>query len=114
MVWGVCIEQVRLMHYLFNSIGIKSKMFCCRIWEPDDYSNFEEDEHMHCFLLYHINGKVYHMEHPNFTRTGIYQYENEKDAINSIVKYYVQLRGGKDSPTKEFFGVPVRTNFPRI
>ena len=33
---GVCIEQVHLMHFLFDKIRIKNKMFCCRIWEPDD------------------------------------------------------------------------------
>lgn len=108
---GVCIEQVHLMHYLFDKIGIKNKMYCCRIWEPDDYNNLEEEEHMHCFLLYYINDKVYHMEHPNFTRTGIYEYDSEDEAINSIVQYYVQLRGGKDSPTKEFFDVPKGLSF---
>lgn len=108
---GVCIEQVYLMHYLLNKINIKNKMFCCRIWEPDDYNNLEEEEHMHCFLLYYSNGKVYHLEHPNFTRTGIYEYDTEEEAINSIVQYYIELRGGKDSPTKEFFDVPVGLSF---
>lgn len=108
---GVCIEQVHLMHYIFDKLGIRNKMFCCRIWEPDDYNNMEEEEHMHCFLLYYLNNKVYHLEHPNFTRAGIYEYETEEDAINSIVQYYIKLRGGKDSPTKEFFDVPVGLSF---
>lgn len=108
---GVCIEQVHLMHFIFDKLGIKNRMFCCRIWEPDDYNNIDEEEHMHCFLLYYTNGKVYHIEHPNFTRTGIYEFENEEEAINSIVQYYVNLRGGKDSPTKEFFDVPVDLSF---
>lgn len=108
---GVCIEQVNLMHYLFDKIGIKNKMFCCRLWEPDDYNNVEEEEHMHCFLLYYIKNKVYHMEHPNFTRTGIYEYESEEEAINAIVQYYVSLREGKESPTKEFYEVPVGLTF---
>ena len=108
---GVCIEQVNLMHYLFDKIHIKNKMFCCRIWEPDEYNNLEEEEHMHCFLLYYIGDKVYHMEHPNFTRTGIYEYNSEDDAIKSIIQYYVKLRRGKESPTKEFFEVPVGLTF---
>lgn len=29
---GVCIEQIHLMHYLFDKIGVKNKMFCCRIY----------------------------------------------------------------------------------
>lgn len=108
---GICIEQIHLMHYLFDKIGVKNKMFCCRIYEPDDYSNLEEDEHMHCFLLYYLNDKVYHMEHPNFNRSGIYEYNSEIEAISAIVNYYVELRGGKDSPTKEFFDVPVGLSF---
>ena len=76
-----------------------------RFVEPDDYNNLEEEEHMHCFLLYYLNGKVYHIEHPNFEKIGIYEYNNEKEAVSSIVNYYINLRGGKESPTKEFFEV---------
>ena len=56
---GTCIDQVNLMHYLLDRIGVKNKMFCWRIFEPDDYGNLEEEEHMHCFVLYYENGKVY-------------------------------------------------------
>lgn len=108
---GTCIEQVNLMHYLLNKINIKNKMYCCRIFEPDDYGNLEEEEHMHCFILYFENGKVYHMEHPNFERKGIYEYNSEEEAIKAIVDYYINLRGGKDSPTKEFFEIPVGISF---
>ena len=94
-----------------NRIDIKNKMFCCRIFEPDDYGNLEEEEHMHCFVLYYENNKVYHMEHPNFERKGIYEYSSEEEAIKKIVDYYIKLRGGKDSPTKEFFEVPVGITF---
>lgn len=102
---GTCIDQVNLMHYLFDKINIRNKMFCCRIFEPDDYNNLEEEEHMHCFLLYYLDNKVYHLEHPNYEKIGIYKYNDEKEAISSIVSYYLKLRGGKDSPTKEFFEV---------
>lgn len=108
---GTCIDQVNLMHYLLNKINIKNKMFCCRIFEPDDYGNLEEEEHMHCFILYYENDKVYHMEHPNFLKKGIYEYNSEAEAIKAIVDYYIKLRGGKDSPTKEFFEIPVGINF---
>ena len=108
---GTCIEQVNLMHYLLNKIKIKNKMFCCRVFEPDDYGNLEEEEHMHCFLLYHENNKVYHMEHPNFEKKGIFEYNSEEEAIKTIVDYYIKLRGGKDSPTKEFFEIPVGISF---
>ena len=108
---GTCIDQVFLMHYLLDKINVKNKMFCCRIFEPDDYGNLEEEEHMHCFVLYFENGKVYHMEHPNFERKGIYEYDSEEDAIDGIVKYYIELRGGKESPTKEFFKVDPGISF---
>lgn len=108
---GTCIDQVNLMHYLFEKIKIKNKMFCCRIFEPDDYNNLEEEEHMHCFILYYLDNKVYHMEHPNFERKGIFEYNSEKKAINSIVNYYKELRGGKESPTKEFFEVEPKITF---
>lgn len=108
---GTCIEQVNLMHYLLNKINVKNKMYCCRIFEPDDYGNLEEEEHMHCFILYYEKGKVYHMEHPNLDRKGIYEYNSESEAIKEIVDYYIELRGGKESPTKEFFEVPVGISF---
>ena len=52
---GCCIEQVNLMHYLFDKINIKNKMFCCRKNVSDDYINIYQDEHMHCFKLYYLN-----------------------------------------------------------
>ena len=67
---GTCIEQVALMHELLNTIEVPNQMYCCRIYEPDDYGNLEEEEHMHCFLLYFQNGKTYHMEHPNVEQKG--------------------------------------------
>lgn len=80
---GTCIEQAEVMHYLLDKINIKNKMFCCRIYEPDDYGNLEEEEHMHCFVLFWRDGKVYHIE----------------------------LRGGKESPTTQFYSVPAGIYF---
>ena len=108
---GCCIEQVFLMHFLLDKINIKNKMFCCRIYEPDNYDNIEEDEHMHCFVLYYLNNKVYHIEHPNFEKIGIYEFETEKEAINTIVNYYKKLSGGKERPTTQFYDVPVGMTF---
>lgn len=108
---GTCIEQVLLMHYLIDKINISNKMFCCRIYEPDEYDNLEEDEHMHCFVLYYLDNKVYHIEHPNFERKGIYEYSSENEALKTIIDYYIQRRGGKPSPTKEFFEVIPNISF---
>ena len=108
---GTCIEQVALMHELLDAIGIPNQMDCCRIFEPDDYGNLEEEEHMHCFLLYFQNGKTYHMEHPNVEQKGIYEYPTEEAALRTITEYYVKLRGGKESPTTCFSGVPAGVSF---
>ena len=32
-------------------------------------------------------------------------YFNVREAVSFIVNYYINLRGGKESPTKEFFEV---------
>lgn len=103
---GTCIDQVKLMHELLKQIGMEHKMFCCRIFEPDDYGNLEEEEHMHCFVLFYRDGKAYHLEHPNFETKGIYEYNSEDEAIKSIVDYYIKLRGGKESPTTQIVDVP--------
>ena len=108
---GTCIEQVALMNHLLNQIHVENKMFCCRVFEPDDYGNLEEEEHMHCFLLYYSGGNVYHMEHPNREKKGIHVYASEEAAIGSIVAYYVALRGGKESPTTQFLYVPKGLSF---
>ena len=108
---GCCIDQVYLMHFLLDKLNIQNKMFCCRIYEPDNYDNLEEEEHMHCFILYYQNNKVYQLEHPNFEKTGIYEFNTEKEAIDTIVNYYVQLSGGKDRPTTQSYDVPVGMSF---
>ena len=99
------------MHYLLEKIEIKNKMFCCRIYEPNDYENLDEEEHMHCFILYYQNNKVYQIEHPNFTKIGIYEYGSEQEAIDTIVKYYIELSGGRERPTTEFYNVSENISF---
>lgn len=111
---GVCIEQVYLMHLLFEKAKIPSRMYCCRIYEPDDFGNLEEDEHMHCFLLYNHDNKVYHMEHPHTERAGIYEYESESSAITAIERFYIELRGGRPSPTTEFYTVEPGLTFQQF
>ncbi|MDD2958011.1 MAG: transglutaminase domain-containing protein [Lachnospiraceae bacterium] len=108
---GTCIEQVWLMHHLLDRIKTENKLFCCRIFEPDDYGNLEEEEHMHCFVLYYRDGKAFHLEHPNSEKKGIYEYASEKEAIDTIVNYYIELRGGKESPTTQFFDLPAGISF---
>lgn len=111
---GTCIEQVAIMKFLLDKINIENKMFCCRIYEPDDYKNLEEDEHMHCFVLFYKEGKVYHIEHPNFEKKGIYEYDSENEAIKTIVDYYIELREGIESPTTQFYDVPQGLSFKQF
>ena len=108
---GTCIEQVNLMHYLLNKAKIKHKMFCTRIYEPDDYNKLNTDEHMHCFVLCYINNKVYQIEHPNWERIGIHEYKDETSAIKDINEYYVKMSGGKPRPVTEFYEVEPNISF---
>ena len=108
---GTCIDQVKLMNYLLNRIGIKNKMFATRIYEPNDFNKLDEEEHMHCFILCYIDNKVYHIEHPNWYRIGIYEYKNEEEALKEINKYYVELSGGIIRPTTEFYKIESNITF---
>ena len=102
---GTCIEQVYLMHYLLDKIKIPNKMYCTRIYEPDSFNDLDADEHMHCFVLYFKDGKTYQIEHPNWERIGIYEFQSEEEAVKSINDYYVNLSGKKSRPVTEFFDV---------
>ena len=108
---GTCIEQVYLMNRLLNNINISNKMFCTRVYEGKDFNNLEEEEHMHCFLLYYIDGKVYQLEHPNWEKVGIYEYCSEEEAIKKINEYYVKMADGKSRPVTEFFTVEEGLSF---
>lgn len=108
---GTCIEQVWLMKQLLNKINIPSKMFCTRIYEDNDYNKMDESEHMHCFILYYINNKVYHIEHPNSYKIGIHEYQSEEDAVNEIKEYYNKLSNGVFRPITEFYNVETNLTF---
>lgn len=87
---GTCIEQVKLMSELLNKCDIPNKMFCTRIYEGNDFNDLEAEEHMHCFVLYYLNGKVYQIEHPNWEKIGIYEFDTEEKALNEINGYYIK------------------------
>lgn len=108
---GTCIEQVYLMKLLLDKINIPSKMYCTRIYESKDFNDLEADEHMHCFVLYYQNNKVYQIEHPNWERIGIYEFEKEETAIKEINDYYINMSGGIPRPITEFFEVPPHITF---
>ena len=108
---GTCIEQVYLMKLLLDKINIPSKMYCTSIYESKDFNDLEADEHMHCFVLYYQNNKVYQIEHPNWERIGIYEFEKEETAIKEINDYYINMSGGIPRPITEFFEVPPHITF---
>ncbi|MBQ6817173.1 MAG: transglutaminase domain-containing protein [Bacilli bacterium] len=108
---GTCIEQVYLMKTLLDKINVPNKMFCTRIYEGEDFDDLEADEHMHCFVLYYLNDKVYQIEHPNWERIGIYEYESEEDAMDKINEYYIEMAGGHARPITEFFEVEPNLTF---
>lgn len=108
---GTCIEQVSLMHYILDKLNIKNKMFATRIYEPNDFNDLDAEEHMHCFILCYINNVVYHIEHPNTYKIGIYEYVDEASAINEINNYYIDLSGGIARPITEFYEVKPNLSF---
>ena len=95
---GTCIDQVYLMKHLLDKIYIPNKMFCTRVYEGKDFNNLEEEEHMHCFILYYLNDKVYQLEHPNVDRIGIYKF-NSEEAIYRFAKKIRRM--GIDDKLKE-------------
>lgn len=108
---GTCIEQVFLMKYLFDKINIESHMYCTRVYEDSNFNDIDADEHMHCFLLYFMNDKVYQIEHPNWERIGIYEFNSVDDAISEINEYYVNMAGGVSRPVTEFYDVVPNLSF---
>ncbi len=108
---GTCIEQVYLMSNLLSKINIPNKMFCTRIFEGKDFNDMDAEEHMHCFVLYYLDNKVYHIEHPNWYKIGIYEYSSEEEAIKKINDYYIELSGGIPRPVTQFYEVKPNISF---
>jgi hypothetical protein len=108
---GTCIEQVYLMKTILDKLSIPSKMFCTRIYEDDSHTNMEEDEHMHCFVLYYQNDLVYQIEHPNWKRIDIHKFKDEETAISEINKCYLDSVTKKARPVTEFYEVQPNLSF---
>ena len=73
--------------------------------------------HQYCFDIRHIDSDrifqvlIYHIEHPNRYRIGIYEYDNELEALEKINKYFVELSGGISRPVTEFYEVKEKLAF---
>lgn len=107
---GTCIEQVLLMHELLNTLNIKNKMFCTRIYECGEI-NDDQEKHLHCFILYYNETGVHQIEHPNGERKGIYDFTDENNAIEEINKIYIEMSGGVSRPVTEYFDVKPGLSF---
>lgn len=108
---GTCIEQVYLMSMLLNNLNISNKMYCTRVYESRDFGCLEAEWHIHCFVLYYLDGKVYQIEHPNWEKVGIYEYESEEEAIDKINEYYVNMSKGCARPVTQFYEVELNMSF---
>ncbi len=107
---GSCIEQTYLMKVLLDNINIPSRMFCIREYEDDNsITNF--GVYVHCFILYSLNDKVYHIENCNLKELGIHEYSSYEEAINSISKFFIMVSEGRCSTITEFFDVPYGMTF---
>ena len=111
---GTCVEQVNLMHYLLTKINIPSRMFCTRVYEGEDFNNLEAEEHMHCFILYFIDDRVFQIEHPNPDRIGIHEYTNIDDAIEIIKEYYEKKSEGVVRQLTEYKEIPLGLTFKEL
>ena len=86
-------------------------MFCIRAYE-DDYNITNFDVFMHCFILYSLNDKIYHIE--NCCMSGIYEFNSYEEAINSISKQFILVSNGLWSTVTEFFNVPYGMSFKEL
>lgn len=108
---GACLEQTILMSYLLDRLNIPNKMFCTRIYEPDNFDDLDADEHTHCFVLYYLDDKVHHLEHPDGDYKGIHTYNTEEEAIYKTNKRYEDMVGGKTRQITQFTSVEPGISF---
>lgn len=111
---GTCVEQALLMKYLLNKIGIETNLFCARIYGDETIVDASKDVHMHCFVLYNLNGKIYHMEYSNYKTKGIREYNSFEDAINTIKSYYEKIDNGTVREITEFSTVDSGLSFKEL
>lgn len=83
--------------------GIPYKAFCLRSYKDDQRI---VNPRMHCFLLFFIGDKCYHLEHSNPEVRGIHEYNNEDEAMQEILAYYQKRDKGKTRQLLEIHEVP--------
>lgn len=77
---GICYDYVNYETSKFNSFGVKFKTFF------NGYYKNGIAEFTHTYLLFYLNDKIYWFECSWKTNMGIFEFENEDDALSYIIK----------------------------
>lgn len=84
---GACIEQANITRYLFNEMGIQSRMFCTRGYNGEHQA--PNDLYLiHCYVFGYFGNSVVNIEHSDSEKRGIYVYPSEEMAINETHKMF--------------------------
>lgn len=84
---GACIEQANITKYLFDEVGIKSRMFCTRGYNGEHQA--PNDLYLiHCYVLGYFGNSVLNIEHSDSEKRGIYVYQSAEAAIYETHKMF--------------------------
>lgn len=84
---GACIEQANITKYLFDEMGIKSRMFCTRGYNKEHRA--PNDLYLiHCYVLGYFGNCVLNVEHSDSEKRGIYTYQSVETAIRETHKMF--------------------------
>lgn len=80
---GTCIEQAKFQKYVFDRLGLNSKIYVDRRYERADE---KKGIKMHCLTVYEKDDKWYYFEHCNVPARGI----KEFDSLDDFLEYYMR------------------------
>lgn len=81
---GTCIEQAKFQKYVFDRLGLNSKIYVEHQYERGDE---KKGIKMHCLTVYEMNGKWYYFEHSNNLARGIKEY----NSLDEFLNYYTSF-----------------------
>lgn len=79
---GTCIEQAKFQKYVFDRLGLNSKIYVDRRYERADE---KKGIKMHCLTVYEKDDKWYYFEHCNNPVRGI----KEFDTLDDFLEHYM-------------------------
>jgi hypothetical protein len=103
---GTCIEMAHVIHTLLNEINVPNKLFCLRVFVPNPEKANDFLVFTHCFVLYTEGDKIYHLEYPDKDRVGIYEYNEEYEALYFLAGYYKNTKHGVATALNLFDELP--------